>query len=75
MLNLYLASFLYKVETLNFTDYYDFNSAAIFTIIAIPVFWFFGIYRTIFRYTGLSILSTISLSCIWIFIGIIGIKI
>ncbi len=55
-------AFFIRLETLNFTDYYDFNSAAIFTIIAIPIFWFFGIYRTIFRYAGLSILSTISLS-------------
>ncbi len=55
-------AFIIRLESLNFTDYYDFNSAAIFTIIAIPIFWLFGIYRTIFRYAGLSILSTISIS-------------
>ena len=61
LISTWLAFFI-RLETLNFTDYYDLNSAVIFTIIAIPIFWLFGIYRTIFRYTGLSILSTISVS-------------
>ena len=55
-------AFFIRLENLNFTNYYDFNSAAIFTVIAIPIFWLFGIYRTIFRYAGLSILSTIFIS-------------
>ena len=69
-------AFFIRLETLNFTDYYDFNSAAIFTLLAVPIFWFFGIYRTIFRYAGLSILSTISLSMFvygFIYFVIIGI--
>lgn len=28
-------------------------------LILIPIFWFFGIYKTIFRYTGFSIISSI----------------
>ncbi len=41
--------------------YKDFNlyPALISVIIAIPIFWLFGLYRTIFRYTGLSIIFTI----------------
>jgi len=31
-------------------------------VLALPIFWIFGVYRTLFRYAGLSILSTISLS-------------
>ena len=31
-------------------------------VLAIPIFWIFGVYRTLFRYAGLSILNTISLS-------------
>jgi len=30
--------------------------------LAIPIFWVSGLYRTLFRYSGISILSTISLS-------------
>ena len=30
--------------------------------LAIPIFWLSGLYRTLFRYSGISILSTISLS-------------
>ena len=39
----------------------DFNiyPAIISIIIAIPIFFLFGLYRTIFRYTGLSIILTI----------------
>ena len=32
------------------------------TLLAIPIFWITGLYQTLFRYAGLSILSTISLS-------------
>ena len=30
--------------------------------LVIPIFWIFGVYRTLFRYAGLSILNTISIS-------------
>ena len=31
-------------------------------ILALPIFWVFGFYRTIFRFSGISIILTISLS-------------
>ena len=37
-------------------------AAAISVIIALPVFWFTGSYRTIFRYSGLSIVFSAMLS-------------
>ena len=42
----------------------DFNIYSISTslIIAIPIFWLFGLYRTIFRYTGFSIFFSILMS-------------
>ena len=46
----------------------DFNlgSALISAMIAIPIFWLFGLYRTIFRYTGFSIFFTILMSsCVY----------
>jgi len=44
--------------------------------LAMPIFWVSGLYRTLFRYSGISILSTISLSTILyglIFFSIISI--
>jgi FlaA1/EpsC-like NDP-sugar epimerase len=41
---------------------YNFNGAVIFTIIAIPIFWVSGLYKSLFRYAGLSMLLTITLS-------------
>ena len=49
------------VESVLFEDF-NFNSIIISVMIAIPVFWICGLYRTIFRYTGFSILFTILLS-------------
>jgi len=69
-------AFLLRLEDINFINEYDFNSAAIISIVAIPIFWIFGLYRTIFRYTGLSILFTISSSIFiygLLFFSIIGI--
>ena len=40
------------------------NSSLLSIIIAIPIFWSFGLYRTIFRYTGFSIFFTILKSSI-----------
>ena len=42
----------------------DFTIYSILTslIIAIPIFWLFGLYRTIFRYTGFSIFFSILMS-------------
>ena len=41
---------------------YNFNGAVIFTIIAIPIYWVSGLYKSLFRYAGLSMLLTITLS-------------
>ena len=38
---------------------FNFFPAIVSVLIAIPIFWLFGLYRTIFRYTSLSIISTI----------------
>ena len=42
----------------------SFVSLSLSSIIAIPIFWIFGLYRTIFRYTGFSIFFTILKSSI-----------
>ncbi len=55
--------------------------AAVSIIISIPIFWLFGLYRTIFRYTNLSIILTILLSTsvygllYFIVIGVYGIQV
>ena len=56
----------------------DFNTfpALISIVIAIPIFWLFGLYRTIFRFTGLSIIFTILAStCVYglIYFSVIGV--
>jgi len=55
-------AFYLRLEDLNFVKDYNFSFAALISLSAIPIFWLFGLYRTIFRYAGLSILFTISLS-------------
>ncbi len=52
-------AFIIRLEEVIFFKDFNFNSALISIIIAIPIFWLFGLYRTIFRYTGLSIIFTI----------------
>ena len=55
-----------EIEVLILYENFNFNSVLLSAIIAIPVFWLFGLYRTIFRYTGFSILFTILMSsCIY----------
>ena len=48
-------------------------------MIAIPIFWLFGLYRTIFRYTGFSIFfnilnASIIYGLLYFIIGVLGIK-
>jgi FlaA1/EpsC-like NDP-sugar epimerase len=49
-------------------------------ILAIPIFWLFGLYRTIFRYNSISIILTTLFSCLvyglifFLVVGIYGIK-
>ena len=57
----WLAFFL-RLEDINLIKFFDLNTASIISILAIPIFWIFGVYQTLFRYAGLSILTTISLS-------------
>ena len=40
----------------------NFNSVLISIVLAIPIFWLFGVYRTLFRYAGISILFSITLA-------------
>ena len=75
----WLAFFIRLEELIVFKDF-NFYSAIISVVIAIPIFWMFGIYRTLFRYTSISIISNIILSSItygllyFIIIGVYGIQ-
>ena len=54
----------FSIMSEHFVEFNDFNfiPAFISIAIAIPIFWYFGLYRTIFSYTGLPTLSIISKS-------------
>ena len=55
-----------KMEITILYEDFNFNSALLSVLIAIPIFWLFGLYRTIFRYTGFSIFFTILMSsCVY----------
>ena len=57
-------AFFVRLEDYNLISNYNFNKAAIISLVAIPIFWVSGVYRTLFRHAGLSILFTITLSTI-----------
>ena len=75
----WLAFFIRLEELILFKDF-NFYPALISTIIAIPIFWLFGIYRTFFRYTSLSIIFTITSAALvygllyFLVIGVYGIN-
>ena len=75
----WLAFFLRLEELILFKNF-NFFPALIAVIISIPVFWMFGLYRTIFRYTSLSIVFTILASSFvygllyFLVIGVYGIQ-
>jgi FlaA1/EpsC-like NDP-sugar epimerase len=75
----WLAFFIRLEELILFKDF-NFYPALISVIIAIPVLWLFGIYRTFFRYTSLSIIFSILFSSIvygllyFLAIGVYGIQ-
>jgi len=75
----WLAFFIRLEQLILFKDF-NFYPAIISVVIAIPIFWLFGIYRTLFRYTGLSIIFTLSSSIIvygllyFLAIGIYGVQ-
>ena len=52
-------AFVLRLEELVILKNFNFYPALISIIIAIPIFWLFGLYRTILRYTSLSIVFTI----------------
>ncbi len=56
--------FAYYLRLEEFILFKDLNLISIFLsiFILIPIFWMFGLYRTLFRYGGSSILATISMS-------------
>ena len=55
------------------------NAVLFSIVIALPVFWLFGLYRTIFRYSGLSIMFSVSIALLiygflyFLVIGVYGI--
>ena len=52
-------AFIIRLEELILFKNFNFIPLVISVIISIPIFWLFGLYRTIFRYTNLSILTTV----------------
>lgn len=55
-------AFIIRLEELIVFKDFKFFPAIISAFIAIPIFWLFGLYRTIFRYTSLSIIFSILVS-------------
>ena len=73
-------AFWLRLEELILLKDFNYIPVVISLSLALPIFWLFGLYRTIFRYSGLSIIFTI-LSSISIYgliyflvIGVYGIK-
>ena len=79
ILSTWLAFTLRLEELILFKDF-NFYSALLSVVIAIPIFWFFGLYRTIFRYTNISIILKILASTFvyglsyFLIIGVYGIS-
>ena len=57
-------AFVLRLEQIVLLNDFILYSALISIVIAIPIFWFFGLYRTIFRYATISLVSTILASLI-----------
>ncbi len=55
-------AFVLRLEELILFKDFNFYPVFISIVIAIPIFWLFGLYRTIFRFTGLSIVFTVLIS-------------
>tara|TARA_B100000989_G_scaffold297916_1_gene285255 strand:+ start:26403 stop:28382 length:1980 start_codon:yes stop_codon:yes gene_type:complete len=69
-------AFTIRLEELILLKEFNFYPALISIIVALPTFWLFGLYRTIFRFTGLSIILTVLTSTLvygLIFFFIVGI--
>ena len=52
-------AFVLRFEEFILLRNFNINSAVLSVVIAIPLFWFFGLYRTLYRFTGLSIIFNI----------------
>jgi FlaA1/EpsC-like NDP-sugar epimerase len=52
-------AFIIRLEELILFKDFNFYPIIISVLIAIPIFWLFGLYQTIFRYTNLSIITTV----------------
>ncbi len=52
-------AFIIRLEELILLKDFNYAPAIISLILAMPIFWLFGLYRTIFRFTGLSIIFTV----------------
>ncbi len=52
-------AFILRLEEIIIFKNFNFYTVLVSVIIALPVFWLFGLYRTIFRFTNLSIVFTI----------------
>jgi len=55
-------AFLIRLEKFILLKDISFIPVLLSVVLAIPIFWVFGVYRTLFRYASLSILNTISIS-------------
>ena len=79
VLSTWLAFFL-RLEELILLKDFNFYPVLISLVIAIPIFWMFGLYRTIYRFTGLSIIFTIIASTLmyaflfFLIIGVYGVQ-
>ena len=73
-------AFVLRLEELIIFKDLNFYPALISVVIAIPVFWLFGLYKVVFRYTGLSIIISILASSFlygllyFLVIGVYGIS-
>jgi len=75
----WLAFVIRLEEVILFRDF-NYFSVLISIIVALPIFWLFGLYRTIFRFAGLSMVFTVFSSILlygfiyFLIIGVYGIK-
>lgn len=73
-------AFVIRLEEIILFKDINFFPSIISIIIAIPIFWICGIYKTIFRFAGLSIIFTVTFSIIlygflfFLVIGVYGIE-
>ena len=73
-------AFVIRLEELILLRDFNYFSVLISIIVAIPIFWLFGLYRTIFRFAGLSMVFTVFSSIFlygfiyFLIVGVYGIK-